>query len=79
VSLLTDITQAKMHEALQHQVLEAMAREQPLTEVLEMVCLEVERIAPEVTASILAVDEQGLLHPWRRPACPRSTAGSSMG
>jgi PAS domain-containing protein len=63
VSMLTDITRSKMHEVLQHRVLEALAREQPLTEVLELVCQEVERIAPEVTASVLEVDAQGLLHP----------------
>ena len=72
VSMLTDITRSKMHEALQHRVLEAMARERPLTEVLEMVCREVERIAPEVTASILEVDEQGLLHPLASPSLPQS-------
>jgi PAS domain S-box-containing protein len=69
VSMLTDITRSKMHEALQHRVLEAMARERPLVEVLEMVCLEVESIAPEVTASILEVDAQGLLHPLAGQAC----------
>jgi GAF domain-containing protein len=67
--MLTDITRSKMHEALQHRVLEAMARERPLAEVLEMVCQEVERIAPEVTASILEVDAQGLLHPLAGQAC----------
>jgi GAF domain-containing protein len=41
-------------------------------EVLEMVCLEVERIAPEVTASILEVDAQGLLHPLAGPSLPHS-------
>ncbi|SDI50544.1 sensor domain-containing protein [Pseudomonas panipatensis] len=83
VTLLTDITQAKMHEALQHQVLEAMAREQPLTEILELICLEVERIAPEITASILAVDEQGLLHSLASPSLPqeysRQLNGLSIG
>ncbi|MEX8191630.1 sensor domain-containing protein [Comamonas guangdongensis] len=72
VSMLTDITRSKMHEALQHRVLEAMARERPLTEVLEMVCREVERIAPEVTASILEVDDQGLLHPLASPSLPQT-------
>jgi diguanylate cyclase (GGDEF)-like protein/PAS domain S-box-containing protein len=70
VTILTDITRAKMHEALQHQVLEAMARERPLAEVLDMVCREVERIAPDVQASILEVDEQGLLHPLAGPSLP---------
>ncbi len=72
VTMLTDITRAKMHEALQHRVLEAMAREQPLAEVLEIVCQEVERIAPEVTASILEVDADGLLHPLAAPSLPSS-------
>lgn len=72
VSMLTDITRSKMHEALQHRVLEAMARERPLAEVLEMVCQEVERIAPEVTASILEVDAQGLMHPLAGPSLPAS-------
>ncbi|MDU9390362.1 EAL domain-containing protein [Pseudomonas sp. zfem002] len=70
VTLFTDITQAKMHEALQHRVLEAMAREQPLTEVLELICLEVERIAPELAASILRVDEDGQLHSLAAPSLP---------
>lgn len=68
VTLFTDITESKIHRALQHQVLEAVAREQPLTEVLELICLEVERIAPEVTASILAVDDQGQLHSLAAPS-----------
>lgn len=67
VTILTNITQAKMHEVLQHSVMEAMARERPLTEVLELICEEVERIAPEVVASILEVDEDGLLHPLAAP------------
>src|SRR5690606_18131888 len=53
VSVLLDITNTKMHEVLNNRVLEAMARDTPLIEVLEMVCEEVERIAPEISASIL--------------------------
>lgn len=70
VTVLTDITRVKMHEVLQHRVLEAMARDQPLADVLDLVCREVERIAPEVTATILEVDEQGLLHPLAAPSLP---------
>lgn len=83
VSMLTDITRSKMHEALQHRVLEALARERPLTEVLELVCQEVERIAPEVTASVLEVDAQGLLHPLAGASLPQSYSqlldGQSIG
>ncbi|HVR48876.1 MAG TPA: GGDEF and EAL domain-containing protein, partial [Pseudorhodoferax sp.] len=72
VSVLTDITDAKTHAALQQRVLEAMARERPLTEVLELICLQVEHLAPEVSATILEVDEQGLLHPLAAPSLPLS-------
>lgn len=72
VSMLTDITRAKMHEALQYRGLEAMARERPLSDVLETICKEVERIAPEITASILEVDAFGMLHPLAGASLPAS-------
>ncbi|MEG3001154.1 MAG: GGDEF and EAL domain-containing protein [Comamonas sp.] len=72
ITVLTDITQTKVYEALQQRVLEAMAREEPLDQVLNLVCREVEHIAPEVTASILAVDGLGLLHPMAAPSLPDS-------
>ncbi|WP_370682603.1 EAL domain-containing protein [Comamonas sp. GB3 AK4-5] len=70
ITVLTDITRAKMHEVLQHRVLEAMARERPLTEVLELVCREVERIAPEVAVSILEVDANQCLRALAGPSLP---------
>lgn len=76
VSTITDITSSKMHEVLQHRVLEAMARDDSLMEVLDTVCLEVERIAPGVAASIVEVDAQGVLHPLASPSLP--VAYSSM-
>ncbi|QXZ10905.1 EAL domain-containing protein [Comamonas sp. Y33R10-2] len=79
VSVLTDITSSKMHEVLQHRVMEAMAKDHPLVEVLEMMCKEVERIAPEVTASILEVDEQGLLHPLASPSLPAAYSSQLEG
>lgn len=72
VSMLLDITSTKMHEVLNNRVLEAMARDLPLMDVLRMVCEEVERIAPDVTASILQVDEKGLLRPMASPSLPFS-------
>jgi diguanylate cyclase (GGDEF)-like protein/PAS domain S-box-containing protein len=72
VSLLTDVTLAKMHDALQNRVLEAMAREQPLSDVLDLICREVERMEPEVAATILEVDAQGLMHPLAAPSLPSS-------
>ncbi|MDR2326145.1 MAG: EAL domain-containing protein [Acidovorax sp.] len=70
ITVLTDITRSKMHEVLQHRVLEAMARERPLTEVLELVCREVERIAPEVAVSILEVDANKCLRALAGPSLP---------
>lgn len=72
VSVLLDITKTKIHEVLHHRALQAMSRDLPLVQVLEVVCEEVERLAPEVAASILAVDEQGLLHPLSSPSLPFS-------
>ncbi len=71
VCILTDITNTKMHEVLQYKALNAMVREASLQEVLTMVCVELERMAPDVVASILRVDEQGLLHPVAGPSLPQ--------
>lgn len=70
VSVITNITDTKMHEVLQHKVLEAMVHEVPVREVMTLVCREVERIVPEVIASILRVDEQGRLRPLAGPSLP---------
>jgi diguanylate cyclase (GGDEF)-like protein/PAS domain S-box-containing protein len=70
ISILTDITLTKMHEVLQTRVLEGMVNELPLPDLMALVCREVERIAPEVIATILAVDAQGRLHPLAAPSLP---------
>ena len=70
ITVLTDITLTKMHEVLQKRVLEGMVNELPLVNLMALVCREVERIAPEVIASILAVDDQGRLHPLAAPRLP---------
>lgn len=70
ISVLTDITRSKMHEALQQRALEAMAGEQALAEVLELICAEVERIAPEVAAAIVAVEADGRQYLLAAPNLP---------
>lgn len=70
--VLLDITSTKIHEVLNNRVLEAMARDLPLVEVLEMVCEEVERIAPEIRASILEIDAMGSLRSLAGPSLPES-------
>src|SRR5690606_22314815 len=72
VSVLLDITKTKIHEVLHQRALQAMSSDLPLMQVPEMVCEEVERLAPEVRASILQVDEEGLLHPLASPSLPFS-------
>ncbi|EJL92624.1 PAS domain S-box/diguanylate cyclase (GGDEF) domain-containing protein [Herbaspirillum sp. CF444] len=72
VCILTDITNTKMHEVLQYKALNAMVREASLQEVLTMVCLELEHISPDVVASVLRVDDQGLLHPVAGPQLPEA-------
>lgn len=70
VMLLADITHTKLHEVLQNKVLDALVREVPLVAVMDLVCREVELIAPEVKASILRVDANGRLHPLAAPSLP---------
>jgi len=72
LAMLTDITLTKMHEELQQKVLDAMARELPATEVARILCMEVERIAPEVIASFLRVDADGTLFTLAAPRLPPS-------
>ena len=72
LAVLTDITLTKMHEELQQKVLDAMARELPAAEVARILCVEVERIAPEVIASFLGVDADGRLFTLAAPRLPPS-------
>lgn len=72
VAVFTNITHSKMHEVLQNRMLEAMIQEEPLETLMEKACREVERIAPDVTASILRVSAEGRLHPLAGPSLPDS-------
>lgn len=74
VCVVNDLTDAKIHEVLQRKALESMAGEAPLAEVMTLICNEVERIAPEVVASILRVDEHRMLRPLASPSLPQSYA-----
>ncbi|MCG8710353.1 EAL domain-containing protein [Brenneria sp. 4F2] len=72
IGVFTDITTTKMYEVLQFPVLEALARDRPLEEVIERLCLEIERIAPEVICSVSRVDKLGYLRPLAAPSLPSS-------
>ena len=83
VIVLTDITRSKLHEVLQEKVIGALLKEEPLEDVLTLLCQEIERIAPEVIVSILSVDPDGILHPLAGPGLPtdysRAIEGLSIG
>ena len=48
----------------------ALADELPLTEIADRLCRRVEIIAPDVVASVLHVDSDGLIHPLGGPSLP---------
>lgn len=66
----TDLTLTKLHEALQSRVLEAMVHEVPLPQLMTLVCQEVERMAPDVIATVLQVDPEGRLRTLAAPSLP---------
>ncbi|MCX5511631.1 hypothetical protein OH705_27645, partial [Pseudomonas sp. BJa3] len=61
LGVYTDITHSKLHEELHRKVLGAIVREQPLQDVLALVCREVEKVMPEAVASVIALDDYGHL------------------
>jgi diguanylate cyclase (GGDEF)-like protein/PAS domain S-box-containing protein len=70
VSVIADITETKQIQMLHQRVLEAVAGGSPLSEVADLICRQVERIAPGVVCSMLTVDRAGLLHPLAGPSLP---------
>ncbi len=69
VIVLMDITRTKVHEVLQHKMLDAMVREVPTVELMQQMCVEVERIAPQVLCSVLRL-EDGKLRTLAAPSLP---------
>jgi diguanylate cyclase (GGDEF)-like protein/PAS domain S-box-containing protein len=72
-ALLTDITEGKRAEALlsgQVAILERVAQQAPLSEVLEQVCQLVEAQLPGLLASVLLVDNERRLYHGAAPSLP---------
>jgi GAF domain-containing protein len=69
-ALLSDISENKQLRSLQQLIMGALADELPLTEIADRLCRRVEAIAPDVVASVLHVDSDGLLHPLGGPSLP---------
>lgn len=55
---------------LQTEVLEAVARGEPLVAIADLLCRRAESLAPQATCSILTVDKAGRLHPLASPSLP---------
>lgn len=57
---------------LQNIILEMIAKGEPLESTATRLCIEVERLTPGATCSVLTVDAAGLLHPLAGPGLPES-------
>jgi diguanylate cyclase (GGDEF)-like protein/PAS domain S-box-containing protein len=79
LGVLTDITSTKMHEVLQHKVLDAIVQEVPVRDVMILLCREVERVAPEVVASVLALGPDGCLRTLAAPSLPSAVVEAIEG
>jgi diguanylate cyclase (GGDEF)-like protein/PAS domain S-box-containing protein len=82
-ALLTDITESKQLRSLQQLIMGALADELPITEIADQLCRRVEAIAPDIVASVLHVDSDGLVHPLGGPSLPddysRALEGVAIG
>ncbi|QHN05114.1 EAL domain-containing protein [Granulicella sp. WH15] len=79
VVALMDITETMRIHELQQLVLEAVASGRPLAEIADLICRQVEVIAPEVVSSMVAVDDEGRLHPLAGPRLPESYSAALEG
>ncbi|UXH79959.1 putative bifunctional diguanylate cyclase/phosphodiesterase [Roseateles amylovorans] len=66
-------------DRLQREVLEAVAVGRSLREVMDLLCRCVEALAPEVSCSVLTIDEAGLIHPLAAPSLPASYSAALEG
>lgn len=83
IALLTDITESKQLQSLQHHILESLAGEEQILNVIDTLCRTVEKIAPDVVCSVLHIDADRTMHPLGGPSLPadysRSLDGIAVG
>jgi diguanylate cyclase (GGDEF)-like protein/PAS domain S-box-containing protein len=72
VSVITDITESKMHQVMQHRVLEAIAAERSISDVATMVCEQVDQILPGAASCVVRFDLSGRINPLAAPRLPRA-------
>ena len=70
LAIMEDTTETRQIQGLQREVLEAVAQDMPLREVMTFICTRVEAIFPEVVSTIIAVDEEMRLRPLAAPSLP---------
>jgi diguanylate cyclase (GGDEF)-like protein/PAS domain S-box-containing protein len=56
-----NITLSKVHKAFRYQVLRTMAQTDSLAEIMALLCQEIQRIAPEISATVTQIDSEGRL------------------
>ena len=79
ISPLGDAQLRSAIDLLQRDVLEAVALSRPLQVVMDLLCRRVESLAPDVICTVLAVDEQGRVHPLAAPSLPASFSAALDG
>ena len=58
-------------DALQREVLEAVAMSRPLGEIMNLLCERVEVLAPGLICTVLAIDAEGRVQPLAAPSLPK--------
>jgi len=76
---LLDRQQEAAVNLLQRDVLESVALGRPLRAVLDLLCRQVEALAPEVVCSVLRIDGEGKLRPLASPSLPIAYSGALDG
>lgn len=67
VDVLTDITPTKIYEVLQRRILQAVFDDQPIEEVMALLCTELAQLAPELQPAVARLDGD---RQWQALAAP---------
>ena len=66
-------------DAIHRRVLEVVAQGKPLTQILELLCSQVEVLAPGVICTVLAVNADGRVEPLAAPSMPPAFSSAING
>lgn len=79
VVVLANITEIRKIQTVQRIVLEAVAGGTSLTEVADLLCRQVEAIAPEVICSMVLIDAEQRMRPLAGPSLPATYSAALNG